>query len=165
MNIDYGGTFGIFVFGGFLGLFMGIFLNLKYRGENTTARNIHYNANTFSVALSLTGNLIVWSLFSVLTMDPEFDSRASSSFQLYTVPILIFFGMAASTIVSIGLSSIINHAILVRDAVQGPLAGAIAVASAAYFITNPVYAIVIGCIAGAIQTAWQNYVEKKRAKR
>ena len=165
MNIDYGGTFGVFVFGGFLGLFMGIFLNLKYRGENTTARNAHYNANTFSVALSLTGNLIVWSLFSVLTMDPEFDSRATSSFQLYTVPILIFFGMAASTLVSIGISSIINHSILVRDAVQGPLAGAIAVASAAYFITNPVYALVIGCVAGAIQTVWQNYVEKKRSKR
>ena len=32
MGIDYGGSYGIFVFGGFLGLFLGIILNFKYKG-------------------------------------------------------------------------------------------------------------------------------------
>ena len=104
-------------------------------------------------------------MFCMLVMDPEFDSRFGSTYQIYTVPILIFFGIASSTITSLGISAILNHAIIVRDAVQAPTAGAIAVASAAYFITNPVYALVIGTIAGIVQTLFQNYVEKKRSRK
>ena len=91
-------------------------------------------------------------------MDPEFDSRYQSNYQLYTVPILIFLGMGASTLSSISLSLILNHQLMVRDVVQGPTAGAIATASAAYFITNPVYGLVIGFISGIFQTLWQTFI-------
>ena len=104
------------------------------------------------------GNLIVWCLFPILCMDPEFDSRFGSNYQLYTVPILILFGMAASTLGSLSMSLILNHRINVRDIIQGPTAGAIATASASYFITNPVYGLVIGCIAGIFQVLWQNFI-------
>ena len=112
------------------------------------------------------GNLIVWALFPILTMDPEVDSRTTgSTFQLYTVPLNIFFGMAASTVMSLGLSSAINHSIAVRDVVQAPIAGAVAIASSAYYITNPVYALVIGSVAGIIQTLLQNLVEKPASRK
>ncbi len=72
--------------------------------------------------------------------------------------------MAGSTVMSIGVSSIINHTISVRDVVQAPTAGAVAIASSAYYITNPVYALVIGCVAGIIQTILQTLVEKRAAR-
>lgn len=165
LGLDYGGSFSIFTFGGFMGLFMGIMLNCAYRGENRTGKNKHYTGNHFSVALSLMGNLIVWVLFPILTMDPESQIRVGSTFQLYTVPLNILLSIAGSTVMAVGLSSMINHTIAVRDIVQAPTAGAVAVASAAYYITNPVYAIVIGSVAGLIQTGLQTMIEKPSSRK
>lgn len=72
LGLDYGGSFSVFTFGGFVGLFLGIMLNCKYKGENETGRNRHYTGNSFSVSLSLMGNLIVWALFPIFVMDPEY---------------------------------------------------------------------------------------------
>jgi len=66
--------------------------------------------------------------------------------------------MGASTIMSIGLSSMIDHSISVRDVVQAPTAGAVAVASSAYYITNPVYSLVIGSVAGIVQVIGQHAI-------
>lgn len=73
--------------------------------------------------------------------------------------------MAGSTVMAIGVSSMINHSLAVRDVVQAPTAGAVAIASSAYFITNPVYSLVIGSVAGIIQTVLQTFVEKRASRK
>ena len=72
--------------------------------------------------------------------------------------------MAGSTVMAIGLSSTINHTIAVRDVVQAPTAGAVAIASSAYYITNPVYSLVIGSVAGLIQVTLQTLFEKRSSR-
>lgn len=58
----------------------------------------------------------------------------------------------------------IDHSISVRDVVQAPTAGAVAVASSAYYITNPVYSLVIGSVAGIVQVIGQHAIQKRTAK-
>ena len=117
LAIDYGGTFTIFTFAAFYGLFLSIFLRLKYKGERRTSKNRHYAGGFFSVALSLMGNVIVWAFFPILVMDPESDSRFSLSFQLYTVPLNIIMSMGGSTMMTLATSMIRNHTLSVRDVV------------------------------------------------
>lgn len=59
--------------------------------------------------------------------------------------------MAGSVILAITFSFILNQKLMFRDITHGSVAGAIAVASAGYFITNPVWALLVGCVAGIIQ--------------
>ena len=111
------------------------------------------------------GNTIVWALFPILVMDPALDPRFDLSLQLYTVPLNILMSMAGSTLMATSISLIINQALSVRDLVQAPSAGAVAICSAAFYIIRPVYAIGIGCLAGLIQTLFQNFVEKRAARK
>lgn len=41
---------------------------------------------------------------------------------------------------------------MIRDITHGPIAGGIAIASVSFYITNPVWACLVGCVSGIIQT-------------
>ena len=60
--------------------------------------------------------------------------------------------MASSTLTSIAFSYIINEKLMIRDFVYGSISGGIAVASASLYITNPAFAMLVGSVAGILQT-------------
>ena len=67
--------------------------------------------------------------------------------------------MGAGVVGSFCLSALIHGNIIIRDIIHGPIAGGIVVGSASFFITNPVYALVAGFAAGAVQSTIQS-IEK-----
>jgi ammonia channel protein AmtB len=112
------------------------------------------------------GTLIIWILFPILAFDinvSQIDNINGlyNTFSLYTGPISIMLALGAGAIASFCLSSFMNGKIIARDVINGPIAGAIACGAASYYITNPVYAILVGFVAGLIQTFIQNVFEKK----
>jgi hypothetical protein len=55
--------------------------------------------------------------------------------------------------------------LIIRDALHGPIAGAIVVGASSLYISNPVYAFVAGAAGGIIQSLIQNLIEKRGATR
>ena len=50
---------------------------------------------------------------------------------------------------------------MIRDIIYGPVAGGVVASSAAYFVTNPVYGIIMGIVSGVFQVIIMNTIEKK----
>ena len=69
--------------------------------------------------------------------------------------------MGAGALGGIIGSFLINGYLILRDALHGPIAGAIAVGASSLYITNPVFAFVAGAVAGLSQSIIQNAVEKQ----
>lgn len=82
----------------------------------------------------------------------------------YTAAYSVLFALCAATVTSFLVSPIFNDGVLIRDIVYGPLAGGVASVTAAYWIVNPVYALVIGFVSAIIQVVVMNVVEKKVAR-
>jgi ammonia channel protein AmtB len=76
----------------------------------------------------------------------------------------VIVAMGAGTLGAIIISYLINGYLIVRDAIHGPIAGAIAVGASSLYITNPVYALIAGAGAGIIQAIIQNFIEQRAAK-
>lgn len=115
--------------------------------------------------MALIGTVFTFVFFPMIVMDPPQTLIFSDVYQsinvneihtLYTTPIAILYGISASTVVNIAFSFFLNSKVSIRDVVYGPIAGAIATSSAAYYITNPVWAMLVGSVAGIIQ-AFGNY--------
>jgi len=53
-------------------------------------------------------------------------------------------------------SLFINGEIIVRDVINGPIAGAITVGASTLYITNPAYSLLTGLIGGLTQGCIQN---------
>lgn len=168
---DAGGTSSIFVFGGFMGLILGIMRKIKEKekpfkdGTNTgieyTKEHLYYNANRFSSSFALVGTLITWVFFPVLAADYiDTDVAIHTS---YTAPYTVWYALAASTVTSFALSPIFNDGVQIRDIVFGPIAGGIVASTASYYVVNPVYGIVMGIVAALVQVVIMNLVEKKIA--
>ncbi len=81
-----------------------------------------------------------------------------SSSPVYTGPYSVIFSLCAATIASFMMSTLLNNGVLIRDIIYGPIAGGVASSSASYWIVNPVYAIVIGLVAGSVQVIIMNLV-------
>lgn len=83
---------------------------------------------------------------------------------LYYTPVLcVILSVSGSTLTTIALGLIFKGRLVVRHLVYGPVAGAIIGGASSYYISNPVYATLIGCIGGIMQTIFmlikQNRVE------
>lgn len=74
-------------------------------------------------------------------------------------------GLGSGAIGAIIVSTLINGYIIARDAIHGPIAGAIAVGASSLYITNPVYAFIAGISGGICQAVIQNLIEKVAAKK
>jgi ammonia channel protein AmtB len=64
----------------------------------------------------------------------------------------------------IATSCVVNEMLHVRDVVEGSIAGAVACASASFYLVNPVYALVIGSVSGVVQALAQNMIEKRSSR-
>lgn len=73
--------------------------------------------------------------------------------------------MGAGAIGAIMISTLINGYLIARDAIHGPIAGAIACGASSLYITNPVYAFIAGITGGICQSFIQNIIEKNAAKK
>lgn len=142
---------------------MGLLLRIREKGDNkTTERHLRYTGTLFSGAMALTGVLFLWVFFPMLVMDPPVSTHNISPITIYTTPICILYGMAGSTLLAISFSYFLNKKLMIRDLTHGSVAGAIAVASAGFYITNPVWAMLVGSVAGIIQ-AIGNFFERKHS--
>lgn len=74
------------------------------------------------------------------------------------------YALAAATVSSFATSVLINDGLLIRDIVYGPIAGGVISSSASFYVTNPVYGILIGIIGGIVQVVVMNTIEKKTAR-
>lgn len=69
------------------------------------------------------------------------------------------FSLASATITSVMISLLFNGGrVGVRDLIYGTVAGAIATSSASAYVTKPVYGILFGFIAAAIQVLVMNTI-------
>lgn len=165
LGTDSFGTFSIFTFGGFMGLAVGYILKLRedLTEGSSTERHLKYNASYSSVALSTFGAMIIFLAFPYLAM--ELDAyHGINNFNVYTGPFYVIVAMGAAIIGSIIVSCFINGTIIPRDLINAPIAGGIISGSASFFITNPVYALVVGFCGGAIQAVIQNIAEKPQSR-
>jgi len=60
--------------------------------------------------------------------------------------------MSASVVTSLALSAVIYGRIGIKDLLYSPISGAILVGTSAHLIFNPMAAIILGMIAGIVQT-------------
>lgn len=77
---------------------------------------------------------------------------------MYTSAYSIIFALCASTLAAFMISPIFNDGILIRDIVYAPIAGGVACTTASFWILNPVYAILIGFVAGIVQVIIMNLI-------
>ena len=107
------------------------------------------------------GTLFTWVFFPVLAADYLDTSIAVHTY--YTAPYTVWYSLAAATVTSFALSPLFNDGVQIRDIVFGPVAGGVVACTAAYYVVNPVYGMVMGTVAGAVQVVIMNLVEKKVA--
>ena len=122
----------------------------------------NYSANRSSATFALLGTLFIWIFFPILSMD-YLNTNISFS-PTYTGPYSVIFALCGATIASFMMSTLLNEGVLIRDIIYGPIAGGVASSTASFWIVNPVYAIVIGVVAGSIQVIIMNLIEKKVAR-
>lgn len=164
LDFDYGYSYAIFAYGGFLGLLLGLLLNCKYRGERTTARHRWYIGNSFSGALSFFGACIIFCLMPILAMDPSFAISSLAPHAIYTVPQCVWYSISASVLISTGGSIIVHGKPIARDLINGVVAGGVSSLSASFYITNPVWAMILGAASGILQLLGQSLIETSWSK-
>lgn len=118
-----------------------------------------YVGSEYSVIFALFGALIIFALFPLLAYQIDAYSRYNQH-SPYTNPVSIIAAMGAGGIGAIFTSLLINGNLIARDAIHGPIAGAIVCGASSLYITNPVYAFVAGCAGGINQAVIQNFIEK-----
>lgn len=102
------------------------------------------------------GTVLIWIFFPILALDYIDNSVTSST--PYTGFYGVIFALCASTLASFMVSPIFNNGINIRDLVYGPIAGGVASVTAAYWVVNPAYALVIGFVAALVQVIIMNLV-------
>lgn len=99
-------------------------------------------------------------MFPLLAVDLD-SFHGINAFNVYVGPFHIIVGMGAALIGSLITSLIFNGKLNPRDLIHGPIAGGVITGSASFFITNPVYALVVGFTGGVVQALLQNSIEHK----
>lgn len=97
------------------------------------------------------GAIIIWIFFPILAMDQGMEFADGSSGAIYYMAYSIWYAISAGITANIGLSLIVYNRIMLRDMIYTIIGAGIASASASYYITNPVYSMLIGIVSGAIQ--------------
>lgn len=83
-------------------------------------------------------------------------SATLNLFSYYTPIICVIFSIAGSTFACIGLGLIFYGRPIVRHFVYGPIAGAVIGGASSFYISNPVYAFVVGVAGGMLQTIFMS---------
>lgn len=151
----------MWIYGGFCGSIVSFLLFLRSRKNAyfSTKKCLSYTGSLYSAGFSIFGSTILVILFPILGIHATRSQDTLFTGVLETVPYTVYHSIAASIMVSIGTTFIINGKPLVRDLVNGAVAGGIAIFSPSYYIVVPAYAQIVGLTAGAVQVLVQNYIE------
>lgn len=160
---DYGYTYTVFVYGGFLGFILGLLLNIKYKGEQSTAKHPWYIGNAFAGAISFFGACVLFCFFPILGMDPSNELALQPHF-IYRIPLSVWYTISAAVLVAAGGSILVNGKLIARDMINGVVAGGVCSLTASYYLTNPVWSQCLGVASGFLQMFGQSFVETKWAK-
>lgn len=106
--------------------------------------------------LALLGTLFIFIFFPVLTFD--YINTAIATHTAYTSAYTVMYSLAAAVITSYAVSVMLNGGLAIRDIVYGPVAGGVIASSAAYYVTTPVYGILMGIIGAVVQVVVMNKV-------
>lgn len=152
-----------------MGLMMGVILNCKYRnGENTTANHPWYVGSSFAGALSFFGACILFALFPILLLDPapieESPIRSAATHPIYIGPQCVWYTISSAVMVASAGSVLIYGKIIGRDLINGVVAGGVCALCASYYLTNPVWPMVLGAASGILQTIGQSVIDTNWAK-
>jgi len=173
---DYGGTYTIFVYGGFMSLIIGLLLRCREKDVSTTEKNIKYIGHLLSGSIAFFGASLLFAVFPILAADPEtpwvvngntiVPTRVTSTnvaSQYYNVPFSVWYCMASSAIVGSAFSIFVYAKLVPRDLLNSLIAGGVASVSAGFYFTNPVWPMVLGSACGMVQALVQGLIEKKVA--
>ena len=65
----------------------------------------------------------------------------------------VWYTIGATVIFSTAGSIFVNGKPLIRDLINSVVAGGVCSLTASFYLTNPVWSILLGCLAGIVQTA------------
>ena len=137
-----------------MGLMIGLFLRIKEnKGHNTTtAMHERYAGSKHSITLAMLGAAFIFILFAAFLIDQPLETSEKAVDPIFFAPLNILYGISGSIWMAVATSIFIHGRVKVRDFLHGLVAGGIAVSSASFFLVNPVWAILIGAVAGILQT-------------
>lgn len=166
---DYGGTYEVFCYGGFMSLMIGILVRCKEKGIRETAKHLKYTGSLYAGAISFFGATMLFAVFPVLTADPEMpwftgttptinEMTTFSNSMFFRTPFAIWYCMAASVMVGMAVSIFVFAKLVVRDMLNSLIAGGVACCTAGAYFTNPVWAMVLGSTCGLVQSLVQGLI-------
>lgn len=83
---------------------------------------------------------------------------------LYRIPMSVWYTIGSTVIFSIAGSILIHGKPLIRDLINSVCAGGVCSLTAAFYLTNPVWSILLGALAGIVQTVGHSVLETNSAK-
>lgn len=110
VHYDFGDTFLIFVYGGFMGLMMSTILRVKEKDERTTAKCNIYTGDMGSVTFSLLGACFLFAFFPGILLDqkPNSVETLGAPHTLVNGPISIWYAMTASVVTGVATNALIT---------------------------------------------------------
>jgi hypothetical protein len=141
---DNGGTLGVFLFGGSMGVIMALMLSWKQDG--TFYAHKEYTSNKLSRTMALLGGAFCWICFPFFNLDISPDLFIYSHGAISTV-----FCISASTATMVGFSLLIDQKMELRRLLTGIIAGGVIVGCSSIHIYNPLGALILGVGAGVMQ--------------
>lgn len=93
-------------------------------------------------------------------------SKGSYAFHaLYRIPMSVWYTIGPAVIFSMIGSIFVNGKPLIRDLINSIVAGGVCSLTASFYLTSPIWSILLGCLAGIVQTVGHSILEAKAAKK
>jgi ammonium transporter Rh len=153
---DLGGSIFIHVFGAFFGIAVSRIL-YDARWQDHEHDGSVYHSDLFS----LIGTMFLWIFFPSLNA-----SRANFEDMRHRAVLNTYLALVASTIYAFIFSPIFNknRRFIIRDISHASLAGAIAIAAVSHTVLSPVWALLIGSLAGTLSVLSFRHITPRLAK-
>jgi len=142
--VDFGGTMGVFIFGGTMGTVMALLLCFKHK--NQFYAHPEYTSNKMSRTLALLGGAFCWLLFPILNMDLSPDLFIFSN-----GPISTFICISSSVVTMVGICFMVEQRIELRCFITSIIAGGVVIGASSTNIYNPLGALFMGFLAAILQ--------------
>lgn len=164
---DIGGSNTIFMFGGFMGSVVAIFLGLTKQKDHLVLRE-NYTSSRFNATVAITCSAFFWVFYPCIFLDVPMvgpvNSTATTPFLQFNGMINAYFAISTCVVTSLALGAVIHGRIRIKDLMYGTFAGAAFVGTSAPLMFNVIQAMILGMIAGLLQPIF-NIIEEKIAHR
>ncbi|XP_029678346.1 ammonium transporter Rh type B-B [Formica exsecta] len=149
MVVDAGGSMFVHVFGAYFGLAISFVFGLKERPKEHELEGSSYQSDIFAMI----GTMFLWLFW------PSFNSAALKGDDQQRAIINTLLSISASCVITFGVSALVSKEKFNMVHVQNStLAGGVAIGTAAGMMCEPVGALVIGALSGAISVLGYKYL-------